>query len=127
MIQFQTQGTVLPTRSAAGRQGHRIKTVALVASVALVAHILSACSGRLQSGPMTSTAAVYPDLNDPPPSVAMHADDAAEIRARLIQLREDQERTATEQQQAVHQASDIEPSQPIDDEPPASAVFTFRR
>jgi hypothetical protein len=50
----------------------------------------------------------------------------AQIKARLVQLRDDQERAATAQQ-ALHQAGDIEPSTPIDDEPLESAVFTFRR
>jgi hypothetical protein len=64
--------------------------------------MLSACSSsRLQSGPATSAAALYPDLNEPPPSVAMHADDAAQIKARLIALRENQERAAAGQQATV--------------------------
>jgi hypothetical protein len=50
----------------------------------------------------------------------------AQIKARLVQLRDDQERAATAQQ-AVHQAGDIEPSTPIGDEPLESATFTFRR
>jgi hypothetical protein len=100
MILFQTQSDKLPTRSAAGRQG-RTHTAACVASVVLVACMLSACASRLQSGPVTSAAALYPDLNDPPPSVAMREDDAAHIKAGLIQLRDDQERAAAEQQSAV--------------------------
>lgn len=97
MIQFQIQRTKLPTRSAAGRQG-RTSTAAFVASVALIAHILSACSSPLQSGPATRAATLYPDLNDPPPSVAVRADQAEHIRAELSQVRDDQERAAAEQQ-----------------------------
>ena len=104
MILFQIQRTKLPTRSAAGRQG-RIYAAAHVASVVLVACMLSACANRPQSGPVPSAAALYPDLNDPPPSVAMHADDAAQIKARLVQLRDDQERAAAEQQSAVMNTS----------------------
>ena len=123
IIQFETQRTKLPTGSAAGRRG-RINTAAFVASVALIAPILTACSS--QSVPATSAAAQYPDLNDPPPNVAVRADDMAQIKARLVRLRDDQERAATEQQ-ALHQAGDIEPSAPIDDEPLESSAFTFRR
>jgi hypothetical protein len=92
--------------------------------MALIAHILSACSSPSQSVPVAS-AALYPDLNDPPPSVWMHADEAAQIKAKLIALRDDQERAAAEQQQALHHAS--EPSALIDDEPPVSVEFTVRR
>ena len=125
MILFQIRRTNLPTRSAAGRQG-RIYAAAYVASVVLAACMLSACASRPQSGPVASAAALYPDLNDPPPNVAVRADDMAQLKARLVQLRDDQERAATEQH-ALHQAGDIEPSAPIDDEPLESAVFTFRR
>ena len=125
MILFQIRRTKLPTRSAAGRQG-RIYAAAYVASVVLAACMLSACASRPQSGPVTSAAAQYPDLNDPPPNVAVRADDMAQIKARLVRLRDDQERAATEQQ-ALHQAGDIEPSAPIDDEPLESSAFTFRR
>jgi hypothetical protein len=100
MIRLQTQRTKLPTRSAAGRQG-RVNTTAFVASVALVAHILSACSSPLPSVPVTSAAALYPDLNDPPPSVALRADQVAQIKAELLQVRDDQERAAA-QQRALH-------------------------
>ena len=100
MILFQTQRTKLPTRSAAGRQGW-INAAALVASVVLVACMLSACASRLQSGPVASAAALYPDLNDPPSNIAVHADDSAQIKAGLIQLRDDQERAAAVQQSAV--------------------------
>ena len=100
MIRFQTQTTKLPTRSAAGRRG-RINTPAFVASVALVAQILSACSSLPQSFPATSAAAQYPDLNDPPPSAEVRADQVAEIKAELIQARDDQERAAA-QRQALH-------------------------
>jgi hypothetical protein len=100
MIRFQTQRTK-PTRSAAGRRG-RINTAALVAAVTLIAQILSACSSLPPSVPPTSAAAQYPDLNDPPPRVALlRADQVAQIKADLIQARDDQERT-TSQQLALH-------------------------
>jgi hypothetical protein len=95
MIQFQTQRTKLPPRSAAGWR-HRINTVAFVASVALIAQILSACSS--QSVPATSAMAQYPDLNDTPPRVALRDDQVAQIKADLIQVRDDQERSAVQQQ-----------------------------
>jgi hypothetical protein len=91
MIRFQTQRIKLPTRSAAGRRG-RINTAAFVASVTLIAQILSACSSLPQSFPATSAAAQYPDLNDPPPSPRVRADQVAQIKAELIQARDDQER-----------------------------------
>ena len=100
MIQSQVQSTKLPTRSAAGRRC-RIRTAASVASVALIAHMLSACSSPLQSVPVTRAATLYPDLNDPPPSVAVRADQVEQIRAELMQVRDDQERAAA-QQQAFH-------------------------
>ena len=99
MIRFQTQRTK-PTRSAAGRRG-RINTAAFVASVTLIAQMLSACSGLPQPVPATSAAAPYPDLNDPPPSVALRTDQVAQIKAELIQTRDDQERAAA-QQLALH-------------------------
>jgi hypothetical protein len=75
----------------------------LVGSVALIAQILSACSS--QSVPATSAAAQYPDLTDPPPSIRrVSADQVAQIKAELIQLRDDQERAARQQQAALHQA-----------------------
>jgi hypothetical protein len=125
MIRCQIQATKLPIRSAAGRRG-QINTAALMASVALIAHTLSACSGPPQSVPIANAATPYPDLNDPPASVPLRADDAAQLKARLIALREDQERAAAEQQ-APHQAGGIEPLAPIGDEPPDSTTFTFRR
>ena len=94
MIRFQTQRTKLPTRSAAGRRGW-INTAAFVASVALIAQILSACS---QSFPAASVAAQYPDLNDPTPGAGVRADQVAQIKAELIQVRDDQERAAALQQ-----------------------------
>ena len=125
MIRPQIHSTRLPTRSAAGwRCGSH--TAAFMASVALIAHMLSACSSPSQSVPVASTAAFYPDLNDPPPSVAEPADDAAQLKARLIQLRDRQERAAAEQH-TLHQAGGIEPLAPIEDEPPVSMLFTFRR
>jgi hypothetical protein len=94
MICFQTERTKLPTRSAAGRRGW-INTAAFVASVALIAQILSACS---QSFPAASVAAQYPDLNDPTPRAGVRADQVAQIKAELIQVRDDQERAAARQQ-----------------------------
>ena len=95
MIQFQTQRTK-PTRSAAGRRG-RINTAAFVASVTLIAQMLSACAGLPQSVPAAGAAAQYPDLNDPPPGVALRTDQVAQIKAHLIQARDDQERAAAQQ------------------------------
>ena len=95
MIRFQTQRTKVPTRSAAGRQG-RINTAAFVASIALIAQMLSACSS------LPSAVAQYPDLNDPPPSARqVRADQVAQIKAELIQVRDDQERAAA-QRLALH-------------------------
>jgi hypothetical protein len=96
MIRFQTQRTKLPTRSAVGRRG-RINAAAFGASVALIAQVLSACSGL----PATSAAAQYPDLNELPPRAEVRADQMAQIKAELILVRDDQERAAT-QQQAFH-------------------------
>jgi hypothetical protein len=100
MIQFQTQRTKLPTRSAAGWRG-RINSPAFVASVALIAQILSACSSLPESFPATSVAAQYPDLNDPPPIAEVRADQVAQIKAELIQARDEQQRAAV-QQQGLH-------------------------
>jgi hypothetical protein len=94
MIQLQTQKANLPTRSAAGRRGP-INAAAFVASAALIALILSACS---QSLPATSVAGQYPDLNDPPPMAGFRGDQVAQIKAELIQVRDNQERAAAQQQ-----------------------------
>ena len=93
MIRFQTQRTKLPTRSAVGRRG-RINTAAFGAAVALIAQVLSACSGL----PATSAVAQYPDLNDPPPRAEVRADQVAQIKAELIQVRDHQVRAAIQQQ-----------------------------
>jgi len=94
MIQLQFQSK-LPTRSAVGRRGP-INTATFVASVALAAQILSACSsGRSFPG---DGFAAYPDLNDPTPTAGVHADQVAQIKADLIQLRDNQERVAARQQ-----------------------------
>jgi hypothetical protein len=98
MICFQS--TKLPTRSAVGRPD-RIKSTAFVASVALIAQILSACSIGPQSVSATSAVAQYPDLNDLQPRAEVRADQVAQIKAELIQVRDDQERAAA-QQQAPH-------------------------
>ena len=100
MIRLQTQRTKLPTRSAAGRRGP-INAAAFVASAALVAQILSACSDFLQSFSATSVAGQYPDLNDPPPTAGVRADQVGQIKAELIQVRDNQERAAG-QQLALH-------------------------
>ena len=91
MIQFEIQRTKLPLGSAAGRRG-RINTAAFVGSVTLIAQILSACSSLPQSFPATNAAAQYPDLSDPPPSPRVRADQVAQIKAELMQARDDQER-----------------------------------
>ena len=96
MIRFQTQRTKSPTRSAVGRRG-RINTVALGASVALIARLVSACSGL----PATSAVSAYPDLNDIPPRAEVSADQVAKTKAELIQLRDDQVR-AVALQLALH-------------------------
>jgi hypothetical protein len=91
--QLQTQR--LPTRSAVGRRG-RTNTVAFVASVVLIAQILSACSSS-RSFPADGFAA-YQDLNDPMPMAGVRADEVAQIKADLIQVRNDRERAAVRQQ-----------------------------
>ena len=95
MIQLQTQRTKLPTRAAAGRRG-AINTAALVTSVALVAQLLSACSS--QTPPAVTVAAQYPDLNDPTPTAEVRADQVAQIKAELLQVRDNQVRAAVRQQ-----------------------------
>ena len=86
MIHFQNQSNKLPTRSAAGRR-RRINAAAFVASVALIAEILSACTG--QTVPATSAAAQYPDLNDTLPRVSLDADQVAQIKSEMIQVRDE--------------------------------------
>jgi hypothetical protein len=71
---------------------------AFVASMALIAQILSACSSPAQSVAATSVAAQYPDLNDPPRMAEVNADQVAQIKAELIQARDDQERVGAKQQ-----------------------------
>jgi hypothetical protein len=93
MIRFQTRRTK-PTRSAAGKRG-RIHTIAFVASVTLIAQILSACSSQPVSA--TGAAPQYPNLNDPMPSVALHADQVAQTKAELLQVRDHQVRAAVQQ------------------------------
>ena len=101
MIQLQTLTARLPTRAAASRRC-RISTAALVASLALIAEILSACSSSPQSFSATSVVAQYPDLNDlPPPTAGVSVDQVAQIKAELIQARDDQERVAARQQNSV--------------------------
>jgi len=68
-----------------------------LASLTQIAQILSACSSQ----PATGAAAQYPNLNDPMPSVALRADQVAQTKAELNQLRDDQVRAAV-QQLALH-------------------------
>ena len=97
MILHQTQSKV-PTRSAAGRRA-RIKPAAFVAVVALTAQLLSACSNVPETASAISAIARYPDLNvPPPPRSEVRADQVAQIKAELIQVRDDQERAVAEQQ-----------------------------
>ena len=70
-----------------------------MASVTLIAQMLSACSSH--PVPATGAAAQYPNLNDPMPSVALRADEVAQTKAELIQLRDDQVR-AVALQLALH-------------------------
>ena len=100
MIRFQIQKTKLPTRSAVGKRGP-ITMAALMASVALIAQMLSGCS-NLQT---TRTAAQYPDLNDPTPAAAMHAEELEQLKAELIRIRDDHERAAARQQHSVRPVS----------------------
>jgi hypothetical protein len=101
MIRFQIRKTKLPTRAAPGRRG-RINTAALVASVTLIAQILSACAVPLQSFSATGGAAPYPDLNDPTPrAAAVRADELTQLKAELIRIPDDHERAAARQQRSV--------------------------
>jgi hypothetical protein len=104
MIRFQTERTKLPTRAAAGRRSW-INTAAFAASVALIAQMLSACSSPPQSFSATGVAAQYPDLNDPTPAAGVRADQVAQIKAELIQVRDDLERAAARQQHSVRSVS----------------------
>jgi len=97
MNQLQTHRTTLPTRSAVGRRGPFVMG-AFVACAALVAQLLSACSDLHQSSPETSVARPYPDLSDPLPPAAVRADEVAQIKSDLIQVRDSQERVAAQQQ-----------------------------
>jgi len=98
MIQLQSQRTKLPIRAAAGRR-YRISTAA---SVALIAQILSACSSPPQSFSASSVTAQYQDLDDlPPPAAEMRADQIAQLKAELIQVRDEQGRVAVRQQRSV--------------------------
>jgi len=97
MIRFQTQRTKVPTRAAAGRPG-RMHMAAFAAAIALIAQILSACSSPPQSVSATSVAAQYPDLNDPPPMAEVTAGQVAQIKAELLQVRDNQVRAAIQQQ-----------------------------
>ena len=97
MIRFQTQRASSPTRSAVGRRAW-IKTAAFAASVALVAQILSACSIVPESVSVSNAAAQYPDLNESLPRAEVRADQVAQIKAELIQVRDDQLRAAIQQQ-----------------------------
>ena len=103
MIRFQNQNAKSQTLSAAERR-RRINAVALVASTALIAQIFSACSG--QSVPATSAGAQYPDLNDTLPRASLQADQVAQMKAKLVQVRDEtQERAAA----LVAQSSGTQP------------------
>ena len=94
MIRFQIQKIKLPSRAAVGRRG-RINKAAFVASVALIAQPLSACSNL----PTTGAAAQYPDLNDPTSTAAaVRADELAQLKAELTRIRDDHDRAAAYQQ-----------------------------
>jgi starvation-inducible outer membrane lipoprotein len=97
MIRFQTQRTKVPTRAAVGRPS-RMYMAAFVAAIALIAQILSACSSAPQSVSATSVATQYPDLNDPPPMAEVTAGQVAQIKAELLQVRDNQVRAAIQQQ-----------------------------
>ena len=97
MIRFQTQRTKVPTRAAVGRPG-RMHMAAFAAAIALIAQILSACTSPPQSVSATSVAAQYPDLNDPPPTAEGTAGQVAQIKAELLQVRDNQVRAAIQQQ-----------------------------
>jgi hypothetical protein len=100
MIRFQILKTRLPNRAAVGRPG-RINTAAFVASVTLIAQILSACAIPLRPFSATGEAA-YPDLNDPTPkAAAVRADELTQLKAELIRIRDDHER-ARAQQEVLH-------------------------
>jgi hypothetical protein len=114
MIQLQSQRTKLPIRAAAGRR-YRTGMASLLASLALIAQILSACSSQPQSFSANSVAAQYPDLNDlAPPAAEVRADQVAQLKAELIQVRDEQERVAGRQQRSVRPlpapTSGIEPA-----------------
>jgi len=72
----------------------RIAPAAFVASMALVAQALCACSGLPSS---TSASGPYPNLNEPPPS-RESVDQAARAKADLTATRDDAERAAAQQQ-----------------------------
>jgi hypothetical protein len=99
MIRFQSQKIKLPSRSTAGKRVGITKP-AFLAAVALVAQTLAGCSFP-QSLPETGVAAQYPDLNDRPPMADARVDQVAQIKAELMQVRDDQERVAA-QQRASH-------------------------
>jgi hypothetical protein len=114
MIQLQSQRTKLPIRAAAGRR-YRIGTASLLAFLALIAQILSACSSQPQSFSANSVAAQYPDLNDlPPPAAEVRADQVAQLKAELIQVHDEQERVAGRQQRSIRPSpapiSGVEPA-----------------
>jgi hypothetical protein len=116
MIQLRPQMTKLPIRAAAGRR-YRTSTAALVASGALIAQTLSACSSPPQSFSATGGAVQYPDLNDlPPPAAEVRADQVAQLKAELIHVRDELGRVAVRQQRSVRPlpapTSGIEPPAP---------------
>lgn len=89
MIQLHAQS--FPTRAG---WRCRIKAAAIMASVTLIAPILSSCAVPLRSFSATE----YPDLNDPPPtSATVRADELAQLKAELIRIRDDRQRAAVRQ------------------------------
>jgi hypothetical protein len=89
----------MPALHADHAKRSRVNPAAFVASMALIAQTLCACSGLPST---TSSAAPYANLNEPPPRRDPMADqEAARTIAELIATRDNAERSAS-QQQAFH-------------------------
>ena len=83
------------TKPRGGGEARSDNKAAFVASVALIAQPLSACSNL----PTTGAAAQYPDLNDPTSTAAaVRADELAQLKAELTRIRDDHDRAAAYQQ-----------------------------
>jgi len=76
----------------------RIGAAALVASMALIAQTLCACSELPQSASAASTSSRYLDLNQPPPNGGLSADQAAQAKAGLTTARDNSQRAAVQGQ-----------------------------